>query len=472
MPALRESELSQLRESLTAFSEDAMRRAIEEARDPEKATQIIQRLREELNGKEETFAGVALCVVLGEAGAEAAIPVLLEAATDTAETVLQEAATYALQRMGPSAMTATMAFIESATDPGRRVLAYEILFAASDHGAGVATQMKDFCLARARVETARQWPSDDWDPSLAVCYALAAMGDERVRPILEEAIRTAKDAGKREEWEELVEDLDSGCQREHEIDWRIDWPEQCADWAAYLGTGYDDEKEEEEEEDEEEEEEEWARAVAEELANEFEDSSFAQSIEGIPPGEAAEKVAYFLLRGWEYAALDPAKLDLRTLREALYEWTPRKVSAEPEYFEKLPLALSAFFRFLNETGRLPNAKPFLALAKEARTRLPRLAADPRNWGMAKSLFMAGRAAGFDMTTEKGMRMFRAAYNASLLDKLGARPREDQEERQEEEEDSLGYLEVTQPVRRAEPKVGRNDPCPCGSGKKYKKCCGR
>ncbi|MEK9660196.1 MAG: YchJ family metal-binding protein [Alphaproteobacteria bacterium] len=22
------------------------------------------------------------------------------------------------------------------------------------------------------------------------------------------------------------------------------------------------------------------------------------------------------------------------------------------------------------------------------------------------------------------------------------------------------------------KVGRNDPCPCGSGQKYKKCCGR
>ncbi len=26
-----------------------------------------------------------------------------------------------------------------------------------------------------------------------------------------------------------------------------------------------------------------------------------------------------------------------------------------------------------------------------------------------------------------------------------------------------------PVKREEPKVGRNDPCPCGSGKKYKKC---
>ena len=27
-----------------------------------------------------------------------------------------------------------------------------------------------------------------------------------------------------------------------------------------------------------------------------------------------------------------------------------------------------------------------------------------------------------------------------------------------------------PVVRDAPKVGRNDPCPCGSGKKYKKCC--
>jgi preprotein translocase subunit SecA len=29
-----------------------------------------------------------------------------------------------------------------------------------------------------------------------------------------------------------------------------------------------------------------------------------------------------------------------------------------------------------------------------------------------------------------------------------------------------------PVRREMPKVGRNDPCPCGSGKKFKNCCGR
>ena len=32
-------------------------------------------------------------------------------------------------------------------------------------------------------------------------------------------------------------------------------------------------------------------------------------------------------------------------------------------------------------------------------------------------------------------------------------------------------EAPAPVK-ADRKVGRNDPCPCGSGKKYKNCCGR
>ena len=34
------------------------------------------------------------------------------------------------------------------------------------------------------------------------------------------------------------------------------------------------------------------------------------------------------------------------------------------------------------------------------------------------------------------------------------------------------VEKVKTVRREQPKVGRNDPCPCGSGKKFKKCHGR
>ena len=35
----------------------------------------------------------------------------------------------------------------------------------------------------------------------------------------------------------------------------------------------------------------------------------------------------------------------------------------------------------------------------------------------------------------------------------------------------GVVHGHTPYRREDPKVGRNDPCPCGSGKKHKKCCG-
>jgi len=35
----------------------------------------------------------------------------------------------------------------------------------------------------------------------------------------------------------------------------------------------------------------------------------------------------------------------------------------------------------------------------------------------------------------------------------------------------GQIVGTGPIKRATPKVGRNDPCTCGSGKKFKKCCG-
>ena len=36
----------------------------------------------------------------------------------------------------------------------------------------------------------------------------------------------------------------------------------------------------------------------------------------------------------------------------------------------------------------------------------------------------------------------------------------------------GEVPKPQTQRHEGPKVGRNDPCPCGSGKKYKKCCGK
>ncbi len=54
---------------------------------------------------------------------------------------------------------------------------------------------------------------------------------------------------------------------------------------------------------------------------------------------------------------------------------------------------------------------------------------------------------------------------------GVRRAPDAEEGVPAYEGQLPAQEVTT-YKRESPKVGRNDPCPCGSGKKYKKCCGK
>jgi preprotein translocase subunit SecA len=57
----------------------------------------------------------------------------------------------------------------------------------------------------------------------------------------------------------------------------------------------------------------------------------------------------------------------------------------------------------------------------------------------------------------------------------ARPEEiaiKEKARQEKITYSHGEENARTPVRRTKKKVGRNQPCPCGSGKKYKKCCGK
>jgi preprotein translocase subunit SecA len=43
---------------------------------------------------------------------------------------------------------------------------------------------------------------------------------------------------------------------------------------------------------------------------------------------------------------------------------------------------------------------------------------------------------------------------------------------EEAHADVSNLEASQPFTREGAKVGRNDPCPCGSGKKFKQCHGK
>ena len=78
-------------------------------------------------------------------------------------------------------------------------------------------------------------------------------------------------------------------------------------------------------------------------------------------------------------------------------------------------------------------------------------------------------------TEQQLGQMREAFRADL--RLRAVVNEEEFVHKEPEPQKVQYVGAkteerkSAPVKRQDAKVGRNDPCPCGSGKKYKKCCG-
>ena len=87
----------------------------------------------------------------------------------------------------------------------------------------------------------------------------------------------------------------------------------------------------------------------------------------------------------------------------------------------------------------------------------------------RGLEIVGTEAGGE-DDDTGMVEFIARYEAN-----GAVVSHHEKSRFEKQDGSWYYVDGDivrpQPKKRDQPKVGRNEPCPCGSGKKYKKCHG-
>jgi len=145
------------------------------------------------------------------------------------------------------------------------------------------------------------------------------------------------------------------------------------------------------------------------------------------------------------------EMTLGGVDDFVFEYIPRKVSIESEQAASIVLELTLFWEYLDRVFELPDAKSIVEWLKMDGmvARLEAKLSDPANFGMAKSMFMSGTKAGYDMTSEKGMAEFTAAYNQSLRSDIVSAPAASVSGRQ---------------------RIGRNDPCPCGSGKKFKRCC--
>ena len=84
-----------------------------------------------------------------------------------------------------------------------------------------------------------------------------------------------------------------------------------------------------------------------------------------------------------------------------------------------------------------------------------------------------RNEGFEMFEQMVAAIREDTARAVLTVQLRAQQEPERKQVAKETGTSADGTDKKQPVRKtAAQKVGRNDPCPCGSGKKYKQCCGR
>jgi SWIM/SEC-C metal-binding protein len=68
------------------------------------------------------------------------------------------------------------------------------------------------------------------------------------------------------------------------------------------------------------------------------------------------------------------------------------------------------------------------------------------------------------TPERAQRVLTLCNDNDIVVIVGVEP-----DKPEDLSDIERAMVARQPAR-SSPKIGRNDPCPCGSGKKFKKCC--
>lgn len=211
--------------------------------------------------------------------------------------------------------------------------------------------------------------------------------------------------------------------------------------------------------------------------------ALGQAFVQAPEGQALLKTdphagcwaAMFLRYYFDYIGSSIADITAPDAREVLFELLPRKVSVEPDAAPEIVHELRAFLAFLGREFGLPHAGEIQALLDDQATlKLKNQLADPRNYGMAKSFFMAGQKAGFDMTTEEGSAAFMLTYNASLASRQAPRmPNSVFRAPEVRHTSTQGRVQRSGlATARTGVQVGRNDPCPCDSGKKFKKCCAK
>ena len=176
---------------------------------------------------------------------------------------------------------------------------------------------------------------------------------------------------------------------------------------------------------------------------------------------------------------DIEEWDEPALRKLLTELLPAYLPGDRRVFAMVAPVVETFLYSLGEQGRLPNAEE---LAREVRGWAGQIVAnglDPTRWGATKKNTMAAFLTGEDVSDPAVQDEIMAHMAEEWLEAIecftesrAAEPPATEPTPKEAQPTERRSNEPPIPVRQYTPRISRNAPCPCGSGRKYKKCCGR
>ncbi len=165
--------------------------------------------------------------------------------------------------------------------------------------------------------------------------------------------------------------------------------------------------------------------IQEEEASEYLDNAkdaFSSCDEGQRLQNDGQKLGYvynFLEIGLKHFRATVDSMTVADARAILLEVFPRTVSKESKDCIKVVDELCAFWHFVDRVHQLESAKKIETEIRAMLAEFRKEMSDPKNYGMAKSIVMAAKAEGYDITSQEDMHKFLAVYNSRISASTGS-----------------------------------------------------
>lgn len=247
---------------------------------------------------------------------------------------------------------------------------------------------------------------------------------------------------------------------------------------AKMGVDFKKAYEKVNEEDEEEEDE--TEATSEDILQElqdlyidYEESDFFQNLSEFQQKSAFGIIVNFTDFAFQFHHITPDKWTADNVEKVCLSSLPKSYPANEETFEAMIPVLKSFMRYLESEDLQENTDRIVNRLDKIERRMLEKAIDEDNWDANKTIMMMGLDKNIDLTNEFEMKDFIEVNHQEIQEKLQRFESGKQETSSPFLNEMFKNMSVAshETVVRSEPKVGRNDLCPCGSGKKYKKCHG-